>query len=109
MGNSPGEPCGTPAENSARAGQVFVGDYSRFVARASLEKVAGAGRARVFRFSAATDARVCLRRSLKAGATRAVFAPDGSLYLGATAGWGAGEDGLQRVRWDSRAAPRFAT
>jgi mono/diheme cytochrome c family protein len=42
---------------------------------------------------------------LKAGGTRAVFAPDGSLYVGATAGWGAGEDGLQRITWDGKNAP----
>ena len=42
---------------------------------------------------------------LKSGTTRAVFAADGSLYLAATSGQGAGEDGLQRVSWDGRTAP----
>ena len=86
---------------------MFVGDYSRFVARASLEKVAGAWQGACFPFLGRNETPGYVSGDkLKAGATRAVFAPDGSLYLGATAGWGAGEDGLQRVRWDGPRRPR---
>ena len=106
MGTSPGQPVWdtTGGRFGPFAGQVFTGDYSRLVVRASLEQVAGVWQGACFPFLGrnegpphATGAR------LKGGGTRAAFAPDGSLWIACTAGWGAGEDGLQRVRWDGRA------
>jgi mono/diheme cytochrome c family protein len=87
---------------------VFVGDYSKLVVRASLQKVAGAWQGVCFPFLGRNEnAGVVSGDRLKAGSTRAVFGPDGSLYLGATAGWGAGEDGIQRISWDGRNAPEL--
>ena len=103
MGVSPGQPAWdlTKGKFGPFAGQVFTGDYSRLVIRASLEKVAGAWQGACFPFLGRNEsAPFATGDRLKSGATRAVFAPDGSLYLGATAGWGAGEDGLQRITWD---------
>lgn len=110
MGNSPGEPVWDTTEGKfgPYAGQVFTGDYSRLMVRASLQKVAGAWQGACFPFLGRNEtADYVVGERLKAGATRAVFAPDGSLYLAATAGWGAGEDGLQRVVWDGNAAPEL--
>ena len=107
MGISPGEPVWdtTGGRFGPFAGQVFVGDHSRLVVRSTLEQVAGAWQGACFPFLGRNELPGCVSGArLKAGLTRAAFAPDGSLYLGATAGWGAGEDGLQRVRWDGRAA-----
>jgi mono/diheme cytochrome c family protein len=107
MGNSPGQPVWdlTGGKFGPYAGQVFVGDYSKLVIRASLEKVAGAWQGACFPFLGRNETPGYVTGDkLKAGSMRAAFAPDGTLYLGATAGWGAGEDGLQRVKWDGRAA-----
>lgn len=103
MGVSPGQPAWdlTNGRFGPFSGQVFTGDYSRLVIRASLEKVAGAWQGACFPFLGRNESAPFVTGDrLKSGAIRAVFAPDGSLYLGATAGWGAGEDGLQRITWD---------
>jgi mono/diheme cytochrome c family protein len=108
MGISPGQPVWdlTGGKFGPFADQVFVGDYARLVVRATLEKVAGAWQGACFPFLGRNDTPDFVSGDrLKAGATRAAFAPDGSLYLAATAGWGAGEDGLQRVTWDGRVPP----
>ena len=111
MGNSPGEPAWdlTRGRFGPYAGQVFVGDYSRLMVRASLERVAGAWQGACFPFLGRNETAPYVRgERLKAGGTRAAFAPDGSLYVAATAGWGAGEDGLQRIAWDGVASPEMA-
>ena len=108
LGVSPGEPVWdvSGGKFGPYAGQVFTGDYSRIVIRASLEKVAGAWQGAAFPFLGRNVAPpYATGDKLKAGTTRGAFAPDGSLYLAATAGQGAGEDGLQRVSWDGRIAP----
>ncbi len=108
MGNSPGEPVWdlTRGKFGPYAGQVFVGDYSRLMIRATLERVAGAWQGACFPFLGRNETAPYVSGDrYKAGATRAVFAPDGSLFIAATAGWGAGEDGLQRITWDGTAAP----
>jgi len=108
MGVSPGQPLWnlTRGKFGPYAGQVFVGDYSRLMIRASLEQVAGGWQGACFPFLGRNEAAPYVTGArLKAGATRGAFAPDGSLYLGATAGWGAGEDGLQRITWDGTASP----
>jgi mono/diheme cytochrome c family protein len=108
LGVSPGEPVWdvTGGKFGPYQGQVFVGDYSRIVIRASIEKVAGAWQGAAFPFlgRSETPAYVTGDR-LKSGTTRCAFSPDGSLYLAATSGQGAGEDGLQRVTWDGMAMP----
>ena len=107
MGVSPGQPVWDQSGGKfgPYAGQVFVGDYSRLVVRASLERVAGAWQGACFPFLGRNETSAYVSGAkLKAGATRFAFAPDGSLYLAATAGWGAGEDGLQRVSWDGKPA-----
>ncbi len=108
MGVSPGEPVWdvSGGKFGPYAGQVFVGDYSRLVVRATLEKIAGAWQGACFPFLGRNEAApYATGERLKAGATRAAFGPDGSLYLAATAGWGAGENGLQRISWDGQATP----
>jgi mono/diheme cytochrome c family protein len=108
MGISPGEPVWdqTGGKFGPFAGQVFTGDYSRLVIRASLERVAGAWQGACFPFLGRNEAASYIAGArLKAGITRGAFGPDGSLYFAATAGWGAGEDGLQRVTWDGRTSP----
>ena len=110
MGNSPGEPVWdvSGGKFGPFAGQVFTGDYSRLMIRSSLERVAGAWQGACFPFLGRNESPAFVSgEKIKAGATRAVFAPDGSLYLAATAGWGAGEDGLQRVVWDGRTPPEI--
>ena len=108
LGVSPGEPVWdvSGGKFGPYSGQVFTGDYSRIVIRAALEKVAGAWQGAAFPFLGRNVAPpYATGDKLKAGATRGAFAPDGSLYLAATAGQGAGEDGLQRVSWDGRTPP----
>lgn len=103
MGVSAGEPLWDlgGGKFGPYAGQVFVGDYSTVVLRAGLEQVAGAWQGFVFPFLGRQELPpYATGAKLVAGATRGAFAPDGSLYLGATAGWGAGQDGVQRVSWD---------
>ena len=106
MGTSPGQPVWdvTGGRFGPFAGQVFTGDYSRLVVRASLERVAGVWQGASFPFLGRNESTPHVSGArLKGGGTRAAFAPDGSLWLACTAGWGAGEDGLQRIRWDGRA------
>lgn len=108
MGVSPGEPVWdlSGGKFGPFAGQVFTGDYSRLVIRSSLEKIAGAWQGACFPFLGRNETSAHVSGDkLKSGITRAAFAPDGSLYLGATAGWGAGEDGLQRITWDGLTPP----
>ena len=83
------------------AGQVFAGDYTRIVVRSAIEKVAGAWQGACFPFLGRNEnPPYASGEKLIAGGTRGVFAPDGSYYVGATAGWGAGADGIQRVAYD---------
>jgi mono/diheme cytochrome c family protein len=108
MGISPGEPVWdqTGGKFGPFAGQVFTGDYSKLVVRASLERVAGEWQGACFPFLGRNETTpYAAGDRLKAGVTRGAFGPDGSLYLAATAGWGAGEDGLQRISWDGVASP----
>lgn len=108
MGTSPGEPVWdlTAGKFGPYAGQIFTGDYSRLLVRASLEQVAGTWQGVCFPFLGRNEtAEYVSGARLKAGATRAAFGPDGALYVAATAGWGAGEDGLQRITWDGAIAP----
>ncbi|MSU24601.1 MAG: hypothetical protein EXS32_12360 [Opitutus sp.] len=108
MGVSGGEPVWdtTGGKFGPFAGQVFAGDYTRLVVRSSLEQVAGGWQGVCFPFLGRNEtAPATSGEKLLAGVMRAVFAPDGSLYLGATSGWGAGADGLQRVVWDGQVSP----
>ncbi|WP_414663426.1 c-type cytochrome [Horticoccus sp. 23ND18S-11] len=110
MGVSPGEPVWDTSNGKFGpfAGQVFTGDYSRLVVRATLERVAGAWQGACFAFLGRNEsAPFVTGDKLKSGFTRSAFAPDGSLYLGSTAGWGAGEDGIQRVTWDGKDTPEM--
>lgn len=105
MGNSPGQPVWdlTRGKFGPYSGQVFVGDYSRLMVRATLERVADAWQGACFPFLGRNElAPYVTGERYKAGATRAAFGPDGALYVAATAGWGAGEDGLQRIAWDGK-------
>jgi mono/diheme cytochrome c family protein/glucose/arabinose dehydrogenase len=108
MGISNGEPIWDQSGGKFGpfAGQVFCGDYSAMVTRSSLEKVAGGWQGVVFPFLGRNDIPPHVTgEKLRAGAVRSAFAPDGSMYLGETGGWGGGADGLQRVVWDGRASP----
>ena len=88
------------------AGQVFAGDYTRLVVRASLQKVADEWQGVCFPFLGRNETPAYTSgEKLLAGITRSAFAPDGSLVLGAAGGWGAGADGLQRIVWDGQVAP----
>ena len=90
------------------AGQVFAGDYTRLVVRASLQKVAGEWQGVCFPFLGRNETPAYTTgEKLLAGITRSAFAPDGSLVLGAAGGWGAGADGLQRIVWDGQVAPEI--
>lgn len=103
MGVSGGEPVWDTTEGKFGpfAGQVFSGDYTRIVVRSDLEQVAGVWQGACFPFLGRNEnAPYATGEKLLAGAMRGAFAPDGSLYLGATSGWGAGADGIQRVVWD---------
>lgn len=110
MGVSSGEPVWdvTRGKFGPYTGQVFTGDYTRLVSRSSLEKVAGEWQGVCFPFLGRNEtAPYTTGEKLLAGITRSVFAPDGSLYLGATGGWGAGADGIQRVVWDGHVSPEI--
>ena len=110
MGVSGGEPVWdlTGGKFGPYAGQVFAGDYSRLVVRASLQKVADGWQGACFPFLGRNEtAPYTTGAKLIAGVMRSAFAPDGSLYLGATAGWGAGADGLQRIVWDGELSPEL--
>ena len=108
MGVSGGEILGdtTGGKFGPFAGQVFAGDYTKIVIRAALEKIAGEWQGVCFPFLGRNETPTYTSgEKLLAGITRSVFAPDGSLYLGAAGGWGAGADGLQRVVWDGEVSP----
>jgi mono/diheme cytochrome c family protein len=108
MGVSAGEPAWDTSGGKFGpfAGQVFVGDFTRLLIRATLEPVAGGWQGACFPFLGRNETPGFVTgEKLAAGSTHATFAPDGSLYLGATGGWGGGSDGLQRVVWDGRAPP----
>jgi len=110
MGVSGGEPVWdlTQGKFGPYAGQVFAGDYSRLVVRASLQKVADGWQGACFPFLGRNEtAPYTTGDKLLAGVMRSAFAPDGSLYLGATAGCGAGADGLQRIVWDGQTTPEL--
>lgn len=112
MGVSSGEPVWdlTAGKFGPFQGQVFTGDYSTLVIRSALEKVAGGWQGACFPFLGRNDnPNGVSGAKLNAGATRAVFAPDGSLYFGAAGGWGAGADGIQRVVWDGRISAEVKT
>ncbi len=90
------------------AGQVFAGDYTKLVIRSALEKVAGTWQGVCFPFLGRNEtAPSAGGEKLLAGVMRLAFSPDGSLYLGATSGWGAGADGIQRVVWDGQVSPEM--
>lgn len=83
--------------------QTFVGDFTNLVIRVELEKVGGAYQGVAFPFlGRSEDPEFSTGDRLKQGGTRLVFAPDGSLYIGLTSGWGAGVNGLQKVIWDGK-------
>ena len=106
MGISAGEPVWdtTGGRFGPYAGQVFVGDFGRVVVRASLERVAGVWQGACFTFLGRNEmAPHVTGDRLIGGVMHAGFSPEGELYLAATAGWGAGADGLQRVVWEGRA------
>lgn len=108
MGVSGGEPVWdtTGGKFGPFAGQVFAGDYTRLVVRSALEQVAGTWQGACFPFLGRNEnAPYATGEKLLAGVLRGVFAPDGSFYLGATSGWGAGADGIQRVVWDGQVSP----
>jgi mono/diheme cytochrome c family protein len=108
MGVSGGEPVWdtTGGKFGPFAGQVFAGDYTRLVVRSALEQVAGTWQGACFPFLGRNEnAPYATGEKLLAGVMRGAFAPDGSYYLGATAGWGAGADGIQRVVWDGQVPP----
>jgi mono/diheme cytochrome c family protein len=102
MGVSSGEPVWdlTGGRFGPFAGQVFTGDFASLVSRSGLEKVAGVWQGFVFPFLGRNQAApYATGARLAAGSLRLAFAPDGSLYIGQTAGWGGGADGMQRVVW----------
>lgn len=108
MGVSAGEPVWdlTGGRFGPFGGQVFVGDFTSLIMRVALEKVARAWQGAVFAFLGRNDLPAYVEgERLTPGGTRLAFAPDGSLYIGQTGGWGGGADGLQRVTWDGRAPP----
>jgi mono/diheme cytochrome c family protein len=112
MGVSGGEPVWDTSGGKFGpfAGQVFAGDYGRIVVRSSLEKIAGTWQGACFPFLGRNEsAPYVIGDKLLAGTTRAAFAADGSLYLGASSGWGAGADGIQRVVWDGAAPSEMHT
>ncbi len=108
MGISGGEPVWDTSGGKfgSFAGQVFAGDQSALVVRSTLENVAGTWQGACFPFLGRNEnAPYASGEKLSAGVMRSAFAPDGSLYLGATSGWGAGADAIQRVTWDGQISP----
>jgi mono/diheme cytochrome c family protein len=103
LGVSAGEPIWDLSEGrfGPFAGQTFVGDFTNLVIRVELQKVGGAYQGVAFPFlGRSEDPDFASGDRLKQGGIRMTFAPDGSLYLGLTSGWGAGVIGLQKVTWD---------
>lgn len=110
MGVSSGEPVWdlTGGRFGQFGGQIFVGDYTALILRATVEKVAGAWQGAVFPFIGRNDTpSTLLGDKLNQGNLRMAFAPDGSLYLAQTAGWGGGGDGFQRISWNGENAPEI--
>ncbi len=108
MGVSSGEPSWdlTGGKFGPFGGQIFLGDFTKLIIRASLDRVAGAWQGACFPFLGRTDSPANVTGDkLAAGSVRGQFAPDGSYYLGETGGWGGGSDGLQRIVWDGKATP----
>jgi hypothetical protein len=96
MGRSASEPVFdlTAGKFGPFAGQMFVGDVTgSSVMRATLEKVDGEYQGACYPF----------KRGFESGNNRAVFGPDGALWVGETArGWGSiggKAGGLQRLVW----------
>lgn len=104
MGVSSGEPIWdlSGGKFGPFGGQIFVGDFTSLVMRMGIEKVAGEWQGFVFPFLGRAEAPQVTGERLAQGGIRAAFAPDGSLYIGQTGGWGGGADGVQRVTWDGR-------
>jgi mono/diheme cytochrome c family protein len=103
LGVSAGEPVWDLTEGrfGPFSGQTFVGDFTNLVLRVELQKVGGAYQGVAFPFlGRSEDPDFVSGDRLKQGGIRMVFAPDGSLYIGLTSGWGAGTIGLQKVSWD---------
>ncbi len=108
MGVSSGEPTWdqTGGEFGPFGGQIFLGDFTKLVIRASLDRVAGAWQGACFPFLGRVDNPAYVSGDkLGAGSVRSQFGPDAALYLGETGGWGGGSDGLQRVVWDGKLTP----
>ena len=104
MGVSSGEPIWdlSGGKFGPFGGQIFVGDFTSLVMRMGIEKIGGEWQGFVFPFLGRAEAPQVTGERLAQGGIRAAFAPDGSLYLGQTGGWGGGADGVQRVTWDRR-------
>jgi mono/diheme cytochrome c family protein len=103
LGVSAGEPVWDLTEGrfGPFRGQTFVGDFTNLVLRVELQKVGGAYQGVAFPFlGRSEDPEFVSGERLKQGGIRMAFAPDGSLYIGLTSGWGAGTVGLQKVTWD---------
>ena len=110
MGVSSGEPTWDQSGGKFGpfGGQIFLGDFTKLVIRASLDRVAGAWQGACFPFLGHYDTPANVSGvPLAAGSVRSQFSPDGSLYLGETGGWGGGSDGLQRIVWDGRVTPEM--
>ncbi len=95
IGNSPSEP--VPIDIGPWAGQLLVADVTHGgLKRVFVEEVAGVLQGAVFRFS----------QGFEAGLNRAVWGPDGQLYvggIGSNGNWGQADKeryGLQRLRWN---------
>ena len=105
LGVSSGEPVWdqTDGKFGVFQGQTFVGDLTNLVIRVELQRVAGVYQGGAFPFlGRSEDPGFVTGDRLRQGGTRLAFAPDGSLYIGQTSGWGAGVNGLQKVSWDGR-------
>jgi mono/diheme cytochrome c family protein len=103
LGVSSGEPIWdlTDGKFGPFAGQTFVGDFTNLVIRVELQEINGTFQGVAFPFlGRSEDPKFWVGERLKQGGTRMAFAPNGTLYIGLTSGWGAGVNGLQRVIWD---------
>ncbi|HRE82107.1 MAG TPA: cytochrome c, partial [Opitutaceae bacterium] len=112
MGVSAGEPVWdlTQGRFGPFAGQVFVSDFGSLILRVNLEKISGAWQGSVFSLiSRNSIAPQVTGEAIAQGSMRLAFAPDGSLYVAQTAGWGAGTNGLQRISWDGKASTEVKT
>jgi mono/diheme cytochrome c family protein len=103
LGVSTGEPIWdlTAGKFGPFGDQLFVGDFTNLVIRVELQNVGGSYQGVAFPFlGRSEDPDFATGDRLKQGGTRLAFAPDGTLYIGLTSGWGAGVNGLQKVTWD---------